>query len=263
MEALKVGRSIAFLRKRYRMTQRALADCLHISDKAVSKWERGLAVPDVSLLGKLSVILDTDVESILEGNIASFDVRWNGVLNMEYPEGIEASTLFYDKPAVYLQVSYFMLAGITNIHIRGKSSDVEWVKEHLDSGKSLGIALSYGEEKDRNDDITGTMQVHGLSFLYGKDLTKSFRRILYGAPSSCRLESYQGIPLEIQFDRTSAMCQRIGLKLERGVVAFPIQSLQDLHTASSLIHLIQQAMNESIYSLPEVAYHRGLLCDVT
>jgi dTDP-glucose pyrophosphorylase len=263
MDALKVGRSIAFLRKRYRMTQRTLADCLHISDKAVSKWERGLAVPDVSLLGKLSVILDTDIESILEGNIASFDVRWNGVLTMEYPEGMEASTLIYDKPAVYLQLAYFMLAGVTDIHIQGKSSDIEWVKEHLDSGEPFGIALSYGEEKDRNDDITGMMQVHGLSFLYGKDLTKSFRRILYGAYSSCRLESYQGIPLGIQFDRASAMRQRTSLKLERGVVAFPIQSLQDLHTASSLIHLIQQAMNESIYSLPEVAYHRGLLCDVT
>ena len=105
MEALKVGRSIAFLRKRYRMTQCTLADCLDISDKAVSKWERGLAVPDVSLLGKLSVILDTDIESILEGNIASFDVCWNGMLTMEYPEGMEASTLIYDKPAVYLVVT--------------------------------------------------------------------------------------------------------------------------------------------------------------
>ena len=262
MDALKVGRSIAFLRKRYRMTQRALAECLHISDKAVSKWERGLAVPDVSLLGKLSVILDTDIESILEGNIASFDVRWDGMLTMEYPKGIEASTLIYDKPAVYLQLSYFMLAGITDIHIRGKSSDVEWVKEHLDSGKSLGISLSYGEEKDINNDITGTMRMYGLSFLYGKDLTKSFRRTLYGAPSSHTLENYQGIELGIQFERVQTIQKRDHTKLERGVVAFPIQSLQDLHTASSLIHLIQQAMNENICSLSEIAYHRGLLCDV-
>ena len=80
MDALKIGRSIAFLRKRYHMTQRQLASYLHISDKAVSKWERGLAIPDVSLWGKLSIILDTDIESILEGNISSFDVRWNGVL---------------------------------------------------------------------------------------------------------------------------------------------------------------------------------------
>lgn len=259
MDALKVGRSIAFLRKRYRMTQRALADCLHISDKAVSKWERGLAIPDVSLLGKLSVLLDTDIESILEGNIASFDVRWDGVLEMNYPQGISASTLLYDKPAVYLQLSYFMLAGITDISVLGKDSDVEWVKAQLADGELLGISLRYGEEQDAGEHVAGTMRVHGLSFLYGKDLTKSFRRILYGAPSSHTLENYQGIELGIQFERVQTIQKRDHTKLERGVVAFPIQSLQDLHTASSLIHLIQQSMNENICALPEIAYHRGLL----
>ena len=259
MDALKVGRSIAFLRKRYRMTQRALADCLHISDKAVSKWERGLAIPDVSLLGKLSVLLDTDIESILEGNIASFDVRWDGVLEMNYPQGISASTLLYDKPAVYLQLSYFMLAGITDISVLGKDSDVEWVKAQLADGELLGISLRYGEEQDAGEHVAGTMRVHGLSFLYGKDLTKSFRRILYGAPSSHTLENYQGIELGIQFERVQTIQKRDHTKLERGVVAFPIQSLQDLHTASSLIHLIQQSMNENICALSEIAYHRGLL----
>ena len=259
MDALKVGRSIAFLRKRYRMTQRQLADSLHISDKAVSKWERGLAVPDVSLLGKLSILLDTDIESILEGNISSFDVRWNGVLEMNYPQGMEASTLIYDKPAVYLQLSYFMLAGITDIRIQGKASDVTWVKAHLAGGESLGVSLRYGEEKNGAENITGTMRVYGLSFLYGKDLTKSFRRILYGAPSSHTLENYQGIELGIQFERTPEIHERMALKLERGVVAFPIQSHQDLYTASSLMHLIQQAMNENICELFEIVHHRGLV----
>ena len=262
MDALKIGRSIAFLRKRYRMTQRALAECLHISDKAVSKWERGLAVPDVSLLGKLSVILDTDIESILEGNIASFDVRWNGVLEMNYPSGIEASTLVYDKPAVYLQLSYFMLAGITDIRILGKTSDALWVKTHLSGGESLGISLSYEEKKIHDENITGTMRVHGLSFLYGKDLTKSFWRILYGGSQSYALENYQGTALGIQFDRAHPIHKRTTLKLERGIVAFPIESHRELHTASSLIHLIQESMNENICALPEIAYHRGLIHDV-
>ncbi len=261
MDAMKVGRSIAFLRKRYRMTQRALADCLHISDKAVSKWERGLAIPDVSLLGKLSVLLDTDIESILEGNIASFDVRWNGVLEMEYPQGIGASTLLYDKPAVYMQLSYFMLAGITDISILGKDSDVDWVKAQLADGELLGISLRYGEEQDAGEHVAGTMRVHGLSFLYGKDLTKAFRRILYGAPQSYALENYQGAALGIQFDRVQSIHKRTTLKLERGIVAFPIESHRELHTASSLIHLIQESMNENICALPEIAYHRGLIRD--
>ena len=259
MDALRVGRSISFLRKRYRMTQRQLADRLHISDKAVSKWERGLAIPDVSLLGKLSVLLDTDIESILEGNIASFDVRWNGVLEMVYPQGISASTLLYDKPAVYMQLSYFMLAGITDISILGNASDVAWVKAQLADGGSLGVSLCYGEEKERDEHIAGTMRIRGLSFLYGKDLTKSFRRILYGAPQSYALENYQGAALGIQFDRRQEIHSSASLKLERGIVAFPIQSHRELHTASSLMHLIQGAMNEHICDLSEIAHHRGLV----
>lgn len=262
MDALKIGRSIAFLRKRYHMTQRQLASYLHISDKAVSKWERGLAIPDVSLWGKLSIILDTDIESILEGNISSFDVRWNGVLEMDYPQGVEASTLLYDKPAVYLQLSYFMLAGITDIRIRGRDSDIGWVKSHLAEGDSLGLSLGYREELDKNENVAGTVRMHGLPFLYGKDLTKSFRRVLYGAPCSCLLENYQGVALGIQFDRGQAANKEIRVKLDRGVVAFPIQSLQDFHAASSLICLIQQSMREEIGSLTEIAYHRGMSCDV-
>ena len=110
-----------------------------------------------------------------------------------------------------------------------------------------------------DEHITGSMRAHGLSFLYGKDLTKSFRRILYGAPHSYTLENYQGIPLGIQFERTPEIHERMALKLERGILAFPIQSHRELHTASSLIRLIQESMNENICSLSEIAYHRGLI----
>lgn len=142
MDAVKVGRSIAFLRKRYRMTQRQLADCLQISDKAISKWERGLSVPDVSLLSKLSMLLDTDIESLLEGNIASFDVRWHGVLELHYPDGIDASTLLYDKPVVYFQLSYFLLAGITDIYVTGSDSGSKWLKNILAMEKKWGFLWS-------------------------------------------------------------------------------------------------------------------------
>ena len=262
MDALKTGRSIAFLRKRYHMTQRQLANYLHISDKAVSKWERGLAIPDVSLWGKLSIILDTDIESILEGNISSFDVRWNGVLEMDYPQGVEASTLLYDKPAVYLQLSYFMLVGITNIRIRGKDSDVGWAKTYLKDGKPLGIKLCYEDKKDREENIAGIMRVHGLSFLYGKDLTKSFRRILYGEQFSYMLENHKGVPLGIQFNRGKNVYEMTKLRLDRGILAFPIQSYQDLFTAANMIQLIQQSMHENVYSLSEIAYRRGLICEM-
>lgn len=69
MDCKKVGQLIYELRKERNMTQRALAEQLHISDKTVSKWERGLGCPDVSLLGELSNLFGVGVEKILEGDL--------------------------------------------------------------------------------------------------------------------------------------------------------------------------------------------------
>ena len=80
MDIEKVGAAIAYLRKRAGFTQKDLADRLGISDKAVSKWERGLGLPDVAYLGKLSIILDTDTDSLLQGDIIHHDQGWKGLL---------------------------------------------------------------------------------------------------------------------------------------------------------------------------------------
>lgn len=62
MDCGKVGALIQRLRRENGMTQKALADALHISDRTVSKWERGAGCPDVSLLGGLSAVLKVDME---------------------------------------------------------------------------------------------------------------------------------------------------------------------------------------------------------
>ncbi|MFA9466700.1 MAG: helix-turn-helix domain-containing protein [Velocimicrobium sp.] len=69
MDCNKVGKLILSLRKENRMTQKQLADAMNISDKTISKWERGLGCPDVSLLRELSEILDVNIERILLGNL--------------------------------------------------------------------------------------------------------------------------------------------------------------------------------------------------
>ncbi|WMJ83574.1 helix-turn-helix domain-containing protein [Oscillospiraceae bacterium LTW-04] len=69
MDCSKVGGLILALRKEKGLTQKQIADAMNISDKAISKWERGLGCPDVSLLGTLSEILGVSVERILTGDI--------------------------------------------------------------------------------------------------------------------------------------------------------------------------------------------------
>lgn len=69
MDCNKVGRLILALRKEKGLTQKQVADAMNISDKAISKWERGLGCPDVSLLSALSEILSVNIERILAGDI--------------------------------------------------------------------------------------------------------------------------------------------------------------------------------------------------
>ena len=65
MNCEKIGKLILKYRKEKNMTQKNLADELNISDKAISKWERGLGCPDISLLIPLSVHLVQDNEQAL------------------------------------------------------------------------------------------------------------------------------------------------------------------------------------------------------
>lgn len=61
------GEFLADRRKAKGYTQKKLAEKLFVSDKAVSKWERGLSMPDISLLIPLSEILEVSVAELLEG----------------------------------------------------------------------------------------------------------------------------------------------------------------------------------------------------
>ena len=70
MDEEKTGLIIKQLRKEKGMTQLQLADRLMVSDKAVSKWERGLGCPDVSLLNELSAILGVELEGLLSGEMS-------------------------------------------------------------------------------------------------------------------------------------------------------------------------------------------------
>lgn len=63
----RFGAFIQGLRKERGLTQAQLAQRLYVSDKAVSKWERGLSLPDVSLLMPLAEALEVTVIDLLEG----------------------------------------------------------------------------------------------------------------------------------------------------------------------------------------------------
>ena len=67
MDLIKIGKFIAENRKRQKITQEQLAEKLYVTDRAVSKWERGLSLPDAGKMLDLCNILDINVNELLNG----------------------------------------------------------------------------------------------------------------------------------------------------------------------------------------------------
>ena len=70
MDQQKIGKFISSLRKQKNLTQAELGDIVGVTGKAVSRWERGLSVPDVSIINKVSEVLGTTTTELLNGEKA-------------------------------------------------------------------------------------------------------------------------------------------------------------------------------------------------
>ena len=70
----QIGKFIQKKRKEKNLTQKELAQKLNITDKAISKWERGLGCPDVSILELLANELDVSILEILKGRIIENEI---------------------------------------------------------------------------------------------------------------------------------------------------------------------------------------------
>jgi len=75
MDCRKTGTLIYTLRREAGLTQQALAELIHVSDKAISKWERGLGCPDLSILPQLARVFDISVDCLLAGDLGVQDEK--------------------------------------------------------------------------------------------------------------------------------------------------------------------------------------------
>ena len=67
MNQIKIGKFISECRKKNNLTQMQLAEKLNITDRAVSKWEKGNGIPDTNLLPKLCEIFEVSIDELLSG----------------------------------------------------------------------------------------------------------------------------------------------------------------------------------------------------
>jgi len=208
----KVAKAIAYLRKRAGYTQKELAQRMGVSDKAVSKWERGIGLPDVSSLRRLALLLDTDSDSLLAGDVIHHDDDWYGLLlSARNSNRIGLDTIVYDKPIVYFLLSYFLLVGIRRIYISCSLEEQDYMQRNFGDGSKLGITLLYigcdktGISRITSYDLHGNcMLVYGRHFIYGADQTRFFQKAMvyrerltvlsapHGEWSTCRKLAFDG-----------------------------------------------------------------------
>ena len=84
MDQIKTGGLIRALRTQKGLTQKALAEAVGVGDKAVSKWERGLGCPDVSLLPELSRVLGVGLEALLSGELDANDQERGNMKKLDF-----------------------------------------------------------------------------------------------------------------------------------------------------------------------------------
>lgn len=114
MDQEKIGKFIASCRKDAGLTQAALAEKLGITDRAVSKWENGKSMPDVSIMKELCTILGINVNELLSGERLEMehykDMAEENLLQLQKAEELSNQKLLSLEVVIgYMSVISFMV----------------------------------------------------------------------------------------------------------------------------------------------------------
>lgn len=278
MDLTKTGKTIASLRKQAGYTQASLAERLGISDKAVSKWERGKACPDIDLWNKLSILLDTDIESLIYAHEGISE--WHGVLVLD--DTIDPLLTIYDKPLIHYLLSQFLLAGITHITVVGKCPQL-----HLE-GIDLRVVTEFPEVNQQ-----ATFVIYGNYFIYGPNLTKHFKRAMSRIGETtviCSLKRKGAYPVGVDQEKRikktqtginpyylepyaffsecpacstfEKLLKRNGLNGElmaRGMAVFHVDDFNAAMDLAQFVRMMEGMTGEKIACLNEIMVRRGIV----
>lgn len=256
----EVGSVISKLRKQSGLSQKKLAEALNITDKAVSKWERGLSLPDISLLPKLSSILDSDIEPLLSGLSVTFSHKWKGVLVLDDDFGIDL--VLYDKPAVYYTISCFMLVGISEIIIKTTENGKKKIKQLFNGNeRQLGLKFHFVDEIKNsiyNDDV---FEIKGLCFVFAASLTRQFQAFMISNehPISIIQSNSKSTVLTFYAAGTYPQNEKTEKKLSRGTIYIQLDSFDAITEVSSFIKFYENKCGHRIADLQELAINRNMI----
>ncbi len=257
MESAKLtetGRIIQEKRFEAGFTQKSLANALHITDKAVSKWERGICLPDVTILSKLAILLDVDVDVLVSKSIEQ--QRWSGLLDIH---NIDYSQNVYDKPLVYYLLSHFLLLGVTKIYILTDSDNEEYLNQKR--FKTLGFEFVFRKPKENNLII-----MNQPWFIFGSDLTQQFQGAMMSERNTKLIPENQDPVVYFSYGSDEYFSnQKRFIKnaakrnLGRGMICIKADNRDSILDIASIVKTYQTNSKMLLGSLEEISYKKGLI----
>ena len=94
---MNISNIIIAKRKELNLTQKGLAEKLHVTNKTISRWERGTSLPDIVMIKKLSIVLNFNLNEVFDG--IEVDINDNDVINYE---GIKQFRVSYVTSSIFL-----------------------------------------------------------------------------------------------------------------------------------------------------------------
>ncbi len=249
---MTTGKLIQELRVKAGYTQKTLSEALHVTDKAISKWERDICLPDTGLLPKLALLFDVDMEILISKSIEQDE--WVGVIDIE---DIDFSQTVYDKPLVYYLLSHYLLLGINTIHVLTSKKNREFLSSPLFG--TLGFKFVF--ENPGNGNL---MVLSHPWFLFGSDLTQQFqgamisRRTIKLVPDSQEPVFFFAYGGE-KYDRKKIQRTATARTLGRGMICFDMDDYDSILDVAGFVKTYQKNSGMLIGSLEEIAYRNGFI----
>ena len=144
MKASYTGEKILRFRKENGMTQRELAEKLHVTDKAISKWERGLNYPDLLILPELAKVLGTSVSDLLglEEEISDTTLKVIAELTQQEKKEILKWLKMYFLIGIsqgFLYVAFIIVIALDGYYI--KTHTIQYWIDEIFKYTSLGLTI--------------------------------------------------------------------------------------------------------------------------
>ena len=168
MDQEKIGKFIKEIRRKNKLTQKDLADKLGVTFQAVSKWENGKNVPDISLLREMSKLFEVNLDDIIDGEIRE-----------------KKEDKFNKKNYFYFGGILVLFVIIIFITISGNNRDFEF-KQISTSCNNFNLTGSMAYNKDKT-----SLYISSIEFC-GEDDNEIYKNI------GCTLyEEHEGVEKEI------------------------------------------------------------------